>query len=65
MTVHIDENMCKGCGLCVKVCPQDVLKMSDRMNRKGFILPGINKDKKCTKCKLCEMSCPDLAIYIE
>ncbi|MFO7941123.1 MAG: 4Fe-4S dicluster domain-containing protein [Bacillota bacterium] len=65
MPVHIDGDICKGCGLCVYYCPMDVLEMGDQMNRKGFTVARVETPKACTECKLCELNCPDLAIYVE
>ena len=28
----VDSERCKGCGLCVDVCPKDVLEISGRVN---------------------------------
>ncbi len=55
--IHINEAWCKGCVICVDVCPHDVLVMEE----------GIAKVKdieKCTACNLCELECPDFAIVV-
>ncbi len=65
MAVNIDGEMCKGCGLCVYYCPMSVLDISDKMNRKGFSIAGVVDPDKCTQCKLCEINCPDFAIFVE
>ena len=33
----ITEDECKGCGRCVNACPKKVLRMSSKINKKGFI----------------------------
>ncbi len=63
--VHIDGEICKGCGLCVFYCPRDVLEIGDAMNRKGFTICSVVRPEDCTECKLCEMNCPDLAICVD
>jgi 2-oxoglutarate ferredoxin oxidoreductase subunit delta len=65
MAVYIDEKLCKGCGLCVYFCPKEVLKMSDRRNEKGYNLVEMVNPEDCNACKLCEINCPDFAIYVE
>ncbi len=65
MTVHIDAEICKGCGLCVYFCPKNVLEMGDAMNRKGFNVSSVKSPEDCIECKLCEINCPDLAIFVE
>jgi len=64
MTVHIDERVCKGCGLCVYYCPQEVLGISSRRNAKGYNVAEVVAAEECVACRLCEMSCPDLAIFV-
>ncbi|SHI93677.1 4Fe-4S dicluster domain-containing protein [Lutispora thermophila] len=53
----VNENWCKGCGICVKFCPKNVLKVE---NEKVKV---IDIDK-CIQCGLCELRCPDFAIYV-
>lgn len=62
--VSIEAERCKGCGLCVSVCPQNVLALSDQVNAKGYF-PAIQaRPEDCNYCALCCMMCPDVAISI-
>ena len=61
--VHIIVDRCKGCGFCVEYCPKGVLVLSDEFNRKGYHPPKVIKTGECVNCKLCEMICPDFAIF--
>lgn len=61
--VWIIEDRCKGCGFCVEYCPKDVLVLSERFNRKGYHPPEVVKEGECVNCNLCEMICPDFAIF--
>ncbi|MBC8258119.1 MAG: 2-oxoacid:acceptor oxidoreductase family protein [SAR324 cluster bacterium] len=49
---------CKGCDICVKMCPERCLKLTP--DQKVEIL-DIND---CTGCRICEWLCPDFAINI-
>jgi len=64
-TVWIDEEVCKGCGLCVFYCPKQVLALSERMNAKGYNVAEVRRAEDCTGCRLCESGCPDFAIYVQ
>ncbi len=57
--IVIEEEWCKGCGICVHFCPKKVLSM----NKAGKVFV-VNLDE-CIGCKLCEQRCPDLAIELK
>ena len=61
--VHILAERCKGCAFCVEYCPRDVLVMSAGFNRKGYHPPEVVRDSACLNCNLCEMICPEFAIF--
>lgn len=55
--LYINIKWCKGCGICVKYCPKKVLEIKDNKVH-------IKDEEKCIKCGLCELRCPDYAIYL-
>ena len=66
--VYIDEDRCKGCGLCVDACPQHVLALStDHFNAKGYRPVQLVDPDNCTGCTICAITCPDVvfAVYRE
>lgn len=65
VTIVIDEQYCKGCGLCIHYCPKMVFEKSDRMNTKGYSIPRLIAPERCSKCETCELICPELAITVK
>lgn len=55
--IEINEVWCKGCKICVDVCPRDVLIMDD-------FVAKVKDLERCTGCMLCEQLCPDFAIVV-
>ncbi|NLM11008.1 MAG: 4Fe-4S binding protein [Clostridiaceae bacterium] len=57
---------CKGCELCVNVCPRNIIRMNDRnLNEKGYHPAEVNDMDKCIGCAFCATICPDCVIIVE
>ena len=64
--VTISENVCKGCGLCVSVCPKKILALDEeKLNAKGYHPACMTAQDQCIACAMCAMMCPDSAIKVE
>ena len=57
VTLRLEEEKCVGCGMCLFVCPQAVLSLT---NGKIEIA---NRDA-CMECGACATNCPVAAIYV-
>ncbi|MCP5037489.1 MAG: pyruvate ferredoxin oxidoreductase [Rhodobacteraceae bacterium] len=56
--LEITEEWCKGCDICVKMCPERCLRLNDQL------ISELHKPDACTGCRMCEWLCPDFAIKI-
>lgn len=62
--VRINKTYCKGCELCVKACPMQILEMSTEINLKGYFVAQLKEPTKCIGCRICAITCPDVAIEV-
>jgi len=62
--IDIDPKMCKGCHICISVCPHGVLEKAEVVDNRGFYLPVVVHLDACKVCHMCEMECPDFAISV-
>jgi 2-oxoglutarate ferredoxin oxidoreductase subunit delta len=62
--VEIDIDRCKGCGLCIEACPQDVLGFSGDFNSSGYNYVTPENPEDCVGCGICGKVCPDVALTI-
>ncbi|MFP4460398.1 MAG: 4Fe-4S dicluster domain-containing protein [Candidatus Zixiibacteriota bacterium] len=57
--VDISQDNCKGCGLCIDVCPKGCLEIdSTKINKMG-LNPVKWSQKGCIGCGLCFYTCPE------
>jgi len=61
--IIINIERCKGCGLCITVCPQKGIVASKSLNKSGHH-PAEKNSAECTGCAVCAIICPDTAIEV-
>ena len=70
--LKIDETYCKGCNICVTICPVNVYIEGETVSAHGYVVPIVKTPELCVdgkrnqgekkKCELCIYVCPDQAI---
>ena len=61
---EIDRELCNGCGKCLPVCPQMILSLSERADRRKKPVCACVDEELCTACSECAKACPRYAIRI-
>ena len=61
--IVIDMERCKGCGLCIVVCPRKDIAVARESNKNGYF-PAQAKNVGCTACTHCAVVCPEGIIEI-
>lgn len=57
--VIINKKWCKGCGICISLCPKKVFT-TDNSGKAAAVNQSL-----CSGCRMCENLCPDFAITIK
>jgi len=55
--IVIHPRLCKGCEICVRLCPKAVLVLRD-------FKASVANLPECSECMVCELRCPDFAIEV-
>ena len=64
--VTFDRDRCKGCELCISVCPKHILALDmTSANVKGYHPAGVTDLSQCIACASCARICPDSVITVE
>ncbi|MCL2821933.1 MAG: 4Fe-4S dicluster domain-containing protein [Firmicutes bacterium] len=62
--VEFAGELCKGCSLCLGVCPKKILRLGEKTNKKGYNVVECTDMSQCTGCTACAVMCPDLVISV-
>ena len=60
--IIVNEDKCRGCGLCVEMCPKSVLRIASRFNKDGLNPVEQFDPDNCIGCATCALMCPHVAI---
>ena len=63
-TLLIDSEKCKGCGVCIEGCAQQVIALSKNVNVKGYNYMEMINEDACVGCANCAILCPDGVIEV-
>ena len=61
--IVIDMERCKGCGLCITVCPTKNIETPRESNKSGYF-PAQPRNIGCTACTRCAIVCPEAIIEV-
>ena len=65
-SVTVNEDLCKGCGLCIGACPKQIMIISTtQINPKGYHTALCGEPAACIGCAFCATMCPEVAIRVE
>jgi NAD-dependent dihydropyrimidine dehydrogenase PreA subunit len=56
--LRVDEEECKGCGLCIEACPPKLIALNDQLNHYGY-RTAVYAGSGCSGCGICFIVCPE------
>ncbi len=62
--IEIDQELCKGCSICISFCTKEVISTSDTLNAAGYLPAAYNENDECNGCAICALVCPEVAIEV-
>ena len=62
--IEIDQEICKGCEICMSFCPKKAISLSDRLNASGYLPASFVDNGKCNGCAICALVCAEVAIEV-
>jgi len=64
--ITINKDKCKGCGICISNCPQNlIVAVEDEINAFGYRpVRFVDEESKCKGCKICAEMCADICIEV-
>lgn len=63
--IDINQERCKGCGLCIDACPKQVISFVGKsVNAHGYPFVTATDMDSCIGCASCGIVCPDGCITV-
>ena len=62
--MEVNGELCKGCQLCIDVCPKSVIAISEKLNLASYH-PAFYTGADCTGCGLCAADCPGWVLELK
>lgn len=62
--IEIDQELCKGCQICIAFCPKKEISPAGKLNAGGYLPASYNNSGECTGCAICALVCPDVCIEV-
>ncbi|MCX5711274.1 MAG: 4Fe-4S binding protein [Candidatus Omnitrophica bacterium] len=62
--IKINREKCKGCLLCISVCPKQMIKQDSALNKRGVKPVKFEGGAACVACAMCVVICPDGCIEV-
>ncbi len=62
--ITIDRERCKGCLLCISICPKGLISAEKRLNLRGVKPVECKDNAECLGCMMCAIICPDCCIEV-
>ncbi len=63
-SIKINQELCKGCCLCIEFCPKGSIIIAKKLNAKGYFTAAVQDAGVCTGCATCAVMCPEVAIEV-
>lgn len=63
--IVINQERCKGCGLCIEACPKSIISFTGKsVNAHGYPYVSATNMDNCIGCASCGIICPDGCITV-
>jgi|Deesub1362A_J573_1020465.scaffolds.fasta_scaffold00336_13 2-oxoglutarate ferredoxin oxidoreductase subunit delta len=62
--IVVRRERCKGCYLCMEVCPKKVFELDEGFNAKGYQPVKAARLQDCNGCRSCITVCPDVVFEL-
>jgi 2-oxoglutarate ferredoxin oxidoreductase subunit delta len=62
--IEINQELCKGCEICISFCPKKLITLADELNLAGYLPSEFKDSGECTGCASCAVVCPEVAIEV-